>query len=328
MGKIAFAQPFIGEFGWEIITWAPYLRKLSNDYMHMIVSSFPGMEALYTGFHCPVEFVPHRHPGRALDWRDISTVDYDKPDLSAYTAPVDIIEPLKSYRLQGEYIRYGTPKKDKRFNILFHARNIQKARGKNWPASKWQMLADQFFNTASIGTKDDMHIPGTEDMRGIPLQALMDLIAGAQVVVGQSSGVMHLASMCGTRHVVWADQKTYFWETLDKRYKETWNPLGTEVDWIDTENWNPSPKEVAAAINRADEIPRPGKEFMENMKAALEGDHYLLAVGYPKDSKVYVTWEQKAFEGDVMNALRTIMDDWQKHERGNIAKGAGDTGWQ
>ena len=44
----------------------------------------------------------------------------------------------------------------------------------------------------------------------------MDIIAGAKVVVGVSSGIMHLAMACGTPVVVWGDSRTYFGEILEK----------------------------------------------------------------------------------------------------------------
>ena len=45
-----FAGPFIGEFGWELMFWHGWLRKLKEEVYpnsHFIVSSFPGREPLY-----------------------------------------------------------------------------------------------------------------------------------------------------------------------------------------------------------------------------------------------------------------------------------------
>ena len=39
-----FAGPFIGEFGWELMFWHGWLRKLKEEVYpnsHYIVSSFP-----------------------------------------------------------------------------------------------------------------------------------------------------------------------------------------------------------------------------------------------------------------------------------------------
>ena len=45
-----FAGPFIGEFGWELVFWHGWLRKIKREIYpdsYFIVSSFPGREPLY-----------------------------------------------------------------------------------------------------------------------------------------------------------------------------------------------------------------------------------------------------------------------------------------
>lgn len=279
MGKTAYAGPWIGELGWEIMVWQAYLRLMSHDLDKMIISTFPGMEALYTDFHCDVEFMPHDHPGRALEWRDTSMVA--TPDFTSYTAPVGFIKPIKQYRAEGEFVRYGTPK-SREIEILFHARGISKASFKNYPEQMWAEVASGFPKAASIGTERDHHIPGTEDRRGIPLQDLMDLIAGAQVVVGQSSGAMHLATLCGTRHVVWGDDKTYFSEPLEKRYRETWNPFGTPVTWVDCDNWRPPAEKIVSSM-LAGGRGAPVPSIIKVLKQATESGRYMVAIAYIKN---------------------------------------------
>ena len=42
---IIFAGPFVGEFGWELVFWHGWLRKIKKDLYpnsFFIVSSFPG----------------------------------------------------------------------------------------------------------------------------------------------------------------------------------------------------------------------------------------------------------------------------------------------
>ncbi len=275
MGKIAFAGPAIMEFGWEIMTWQSYLRKRSRDYDKMIISTFEGMEPLYTGFHCEVEFMPHKHPGRALDWRDTSMVElgFDIPE------DVETIAPIKQFKTEGEFVIYGTPFETD-VEVLFHARGIQKASFKNWSHAKWDTLVANFPKAASVGTAEDYHIPGTVDRRGIPLQDLMDTMASSQVIVGQSSGVMHLATLCGLRQVVWGDNKTHFSETLERRYKEIWNPFGTPVDWIETDAWNPEPNEVIQGMLDGTGGGRPSQKALNAIKAATTAGRYIIAIAY------------------------------------------------
>ena len=55
-----------GEFGWEVMSWAPICRKLALDYEQVIVSSFEGMGPLYADF--ATEFRPHDKTDRGLDY--------------------------------------------------------------------------------------------------------------------------------------------------------------------------------------------------------------------------------------------------------------------
>ena len=284
MGRIGHSI-YIGELGWEVMTLQAYLRKLSHEFDTIIISTFEGMEPLYEGMHCNIEFIPHRHPGRALDWRDTGMVEVDL-DRTKYTAPIETIEPLKQYRLEGEFIRYGTPS-DSGIEILFHALDIRKADFKNYPHDRWDEIATTFPKAASIGSKDDYHVSGTEDMRGIPLQELMDLISGAHVIVGGSSGVMHLATLCGTRQVVWGDNKTHFSETLEKRYRQTWNPFNTPVSWVETDAWRPEVDQVLSAILHGSEASRPTDSILKGLKAATDSGRYIISLAYlgDKDEK-------------------------------------------
>jgi ADP-heptose:LPS heptosyltransferase len=86
------------------------------------------------------------------------------------------------------------------------------------------------------------------DLRGIGMESLCDIISAARLVIGVSSGVMHLAAACGADLVVWGDDRTYYNETLEKRYKETWNPHHVNVQWIT--GWQPGPHIIINAIEK------------------------------------------------------------------------------
>lgn len=144
--------------------------------------------------------------------------------------------------MKGEYIKFGKPRHIA--DVLIHARGIRRGTDKNY--KRWDDI--KIPEAGYIGTHEDLCLNHTRDLRDIPLQDLMDVIAGAKVVIGGSSGVMHLAQMCGTPIICWADGRTYFGETLEKRYKETWNPLGSEVHWIPTPSWQPNPDDIFAEL--------------------------------------------------------------------------------
>ena len=215
--------PWHGEFGWEIMSWAPAARKLARRYDKVIVTSFEGMAPLYADF---AQFRSHGGTGRSLDY-------------------------IKNYKPDGEYYRYGRPGECAyQFDVLIHCRGIRRKSSINY--SRWdELLAitkKMPVTCACIGSQEDMRIGGLFDMRGLELQALMNQLSAARLVVGVSSGLMHLAAACGTDIVVWGDTKTRYWETLEKRYKATWNPFGVRVGWVDADDWNPDPEQIANTI--------------------------------------------------------------------------------
>jgi hypothetical protein len=282
------------------------------------------MEPLYEDF---AEFIPHQHKGRALDWRD--------PDLIEYQLPDDVTEhvhPIKQYRPGGEWRRFGTPRRESGADVLFHARGIRKAASKNYPPEHWYEIARMFPDSASIGTENDLHIPGTKDWRGLPLQTLMHMIASAEVVVGQSSGVMHLASLCDTRQVVWGDIKTYHHVTLDIRYKDHWNPFNTQVDWVPADNWDPEPHDVVAAILRGSVGLRPDRLLLDNMKSALASNRFMLACAYMKmvgkEDTLIATWQQHNFDGKFLEALTQFEKDFKKKQGIEDQKIGGASAWR
>jgi len=238
--KVAFFGPWYGEFGWELMTWQAYARNRAQEFDKVYVCSFPDMAPLYEDF---AEFIPHKHPTRALDWQDITGIEYSMPgDVTEH------VKPFKRYRVpEQKFIKFGEPTVSD-FDVLVHARGIKKGGHKNY--KKWlDVVAALGGNrVAAIGTAADFCFEGQTDLRGIPLKMLMQVIAGSKVVLGQSSGVMHLATLCDTPIVVWGDGKTYFGETLEKRYKETWNPFRSPVDFLVHNSWQPSVEDIVAAV--------------------------------------------------------------------------------
>jgi len=216
--------PWYGELGWEIMTWVPFCRKLSLNYDRVIASSFAEMAPLYEDF--VTEFRPHNGQNRSLDYP-------------------------KMYKVQGIHHRYGQPQNAQICQeVLIHARGIRRKSSINY--RQWPQLAERISGMALtsgfIGSQNDQYVAGFFDFRGIDLQKLMNRMARAKLVIGCSSGIMHLAAACGTNLVVWGDDRTYFWETLERRYKVTWNPFNVKVGWITANDWQPEPEEITKKI--------------------------------------------------------------------------------
>jgi hypothetical protein len=211
-----------GEFGWEICSWIPWIRKQSRQrrFERVICNTPAATWPLYADFATTIQ---KHETGRSLDYP-------------------------KRYRVNGEHVCYGKPKSD--YDLLIHCRGIRRKVNINY--RHWDELAGKLdpLRIASIGTAADGLFPGSSDARGTPLNELVDLMAGSLAVIGSSSGVMHLAAYCGTDLVVWADRRTYFGETLEKRYKKTWNPFAVQVRFIPADDWQPSPSRILNEIER------------------------------------------------------------------------------
>lgn len=269
-GDVGFLGPWIGEFGWELMSWQGWCRRIAKNFNKVYACSFPDMEYLYKDF---ATFIPHKHPKRQLDWKDVTQVEIELPN-----DVTQQVVPFKQYRVKEQsFVKFGWPGDREHLaksDILIHARGINKG-GKNYPIERWEVLVEKINETlesfgvvASIGSTSDMHIKGTTDCRGMALEALCNYISQARMIVGQSSGVMHLASLCGTPHIVWGDSRTYFGETLEQRYKTTWNPFHTPSHFIFDDNWDPNPEIVVQHLQMFDPLMQQKAEIAQ--KAALE----------------------------------------------------------
>jgi hypothetical protein len=139
-----------------------------------------------------------------------------------------------------EYIKYGDPTVvPKSYDVLIHARGTDKygTDFRNWPEFKWNDLVKYTgLSFASIGSEQGAyHIDNTDDLRGVSLEQLCGYMSASTMVLGPSSGPMHLASLCGTPHFVWSGDRPNV-----ERYEKYWNPLKTKVKILDhVHGWDP-----------------------------------------------------------------------------------------
>lgn len=260
-----FAGPWVGEFGWELMNWQGFVRKLSRRYARTIVCCPAGREALYADF--ATEIIPHRIRGIA----ECNVIHkLENPDelarvLALVPPGADHLKPLgyQPFSRQ-EFVRFGTPRPELRVDVLFHPRGRTFGTDRNWSPERWRallaILRARGLRVGCIGvraaTLDLAGLAGFEDVgtaipdwRDRPLSETLDVIASAGVVVGPSSGPMHLASLCGTPHVVWTDRARYArGRTNRDKYEGWWNPHGTPVTVLDEDGFDPDPVKVAEAV--------------------------------------------------------------------------------
>ncbi|MCP4651203.1 MAG: hypothetical protein GY853_14140 [PVC group bacterium] len=239
------------EFGWLLCTFIPAIRYKSRGYNRTVIVCDPEHRYLYQDF--ATDFVNYNKKIEGVGYYGWSPKKKLKMPrgISRKYPGAKIITPTKKICTDAPmvYYKYGKYNDKLHSDIIIHARSEAKfnREKRNWPIHHYVKLikklrAHRDLSVCSVGTKEGAHhIPGTLDLRGIPLEALCNRMASSSVVVGCSSGPLHLASLCGCPHVVWTDKKYQeaIKGTNKDRYKKLWNPFGTPVKVIDV-GWQPS----------------------------------------------------------------------------------------
>jgi len=254
--KVLFAGPWVGEFGWELMHWQGFLRKLAPSYEKVIVSCRAGQEALYSDF--AHEFVLHDVRGTA-DCNRLLVVD-NPQELSRVLALVpagaDHLRPLGAQPHERQiFRRFGERREVIATDILIHPRGRGHGSDRNWSRENWERMLDLVrplgLKIGCIGlTSATQELTGDfAEFRDRPLSESLDLIASTRLVVGPSSGPMHLASLCGTAHLVWTDRARYARGLTNRiKYEHTWNPHGAQAIVLDEWGFQPTPEIVAGEI--------------------------------------------------------------------------------
>lgn len=269
MSKKIIAGPWFGEIGWELLRWQGIFRNLAYKGYKIVMASRPGHEALYQDYiedYIGIEADPRGEPdgwklsGQVIRLQKALLDQYPGYKYMDPTTCVKIgVDPLGSGQ---KFIKYGQ-KSNIRFDIAIHARSTNKCGTdiRNWPVGNWNSLIEKLKNYnivligSSSGAISKFKIPkGRNPIKqsyiGASLGSTIDALASSRLVIGPSSGPMHLASLCGTPHLLWTDNK--FWGSCNgtnrDRYEKNWNPLGTKAIVLDHCNWQPTVDEVYTKI--------------------------------------------------------------------------------
>jgi len=281
---LVVAGPCVSEFGWELMEHQAYVRRLAKGAAAVVVCSTAGLEPLYADMR--LIYIPHTikcardgHKPRQATLSNSAELLRVQAAVQTHCSeakkrgqrvirldvsnskqkPIPISEQV--------FIKYGNASNaSATFKLVVHARNRNDTGpcgGDNYSLDNWMQLLELLAaaglissraQLASIGTKDAaMALPGTVDMRGLPLQQLMDVLAAAELVIGPSSGPMHLASLCGTPHFVWATDRhqAIIGKGNRERYMSYWNPLKTKAHVVlHPKGQQPSPVALAVAATK------------------------------------------------------------------------------
>lgn len=260
--KKLIAGPWVGEFGYFLFTWQARLRWLAhNEYEKVVVICRPGQECIFQDFASEIivwdKPLPDTAVGAGCPPAHLTFKDtYNEKGSDRFLPGKAIVKynwrhkiPVDPAFSQQEFIVFGDNTNTKGYDVILHVRSTTK-RGQGYKNNfdGWDFLLDNLKGSkvACIGTDHQSdHIPGTDDRRGIPLRELTTLMRSSKVLVGASSGPIHLAALCDLPHVTWVGRPILTkYRTALLRYREHWNPFKVPVRAIYNRTWNPAPQRV------------------------------------------------------------------------------------
>jgi len=263
--KKTFLAPWGGELGWEVATWIPYLR-LRSQKSNVIALCQKEHAYLYEDFAYNIIYCKWK--GSKDRW----LVNGKGPRLSiAFRKKYKkygLVKPraercMKGWK-KGLFFKYGQDSPEPGYDVLIHARNIKKndwidkacGRPHNMSRKKWEEvvahLKKKTSDIACIGTMDgSRHLSDITDLRGIPIKRLCGIMANSKLIIGESSGPMHLASHCGLPHVVISHSRTensINGNNNKGRYKRLWNPFNIPCSVVHHEKWSPPVEKIMKKV--------------------------------------------------------------------------------
>lgn len=252
--KTLVIGPATCELGWMLMTFNPYCRAIARGYDRVIVCCPRGEEHIW---EFATEFYTVSKPDRADRWLIKNGRPIKSPKALRIAYPnADFVVPNKKTCTSKKrlYKCFRNRPIISQPNVIIHARATLKYNqtNRNWPTSNFEKIVKAFPGVQfhSIGTQAD-YIKGTEDARNWQIGHLCSLLSEAKMIIGPSSGPMHLATLCKTPQIVWTGRKREkaIKGTNRDRYEQIWNPFNTGVKVIDKYGWNPPVEVVIKAMN-------------------------------------------------------------------------------
>jgi len=252
------AGPFVGEFGYELFAFQGHVRAMSRDFDSTIVYSRQESRHLYDDFvnkFVPVDVGSYNcdrfdciSGGKVHEpmWPDGIVTNFRVSNKGKTMAQLKALD----RHVPPEYVKYGSGKHNG--YVVVHARAISEGnahkRSRNWSGENWcslvSMLLNEGHNLVCVGSKQQsIALDGCQDLRGIELHKLCDILSGADCILGPSSGPMHLATLCGCPQLVWSYSRNRM------RYEQEWNPFSTPVCFYDRGDFDPTAYEIYQAFD-------------------------------------------------------------------------------
>lgn len=254
--------PWVGEFGWELFCWQAYIRSLKDilNAEEVVAITRPGRELLYSDF-AKVETMEvsgdaDMHLCKGVNIQSLINNLADRfpehlilPPFQAryYGTPVSMGFGGSTITINPKFVKLGDSPVEE-YPVILHARAREHRSQDNWSQENWDKvgayLTEKGISFACIGSLEESTlVSGAKDLRGLSISKSVNYLAGAKVIVGPSSGAIHLASLCGCSQLVWSGN-----DINKSRYETEWNPFKSEVQYLGS--WHPSTRKVIEELNK------------------------------------------------------------------------------
>jgi hypothetical protein len=270
MSRILVTAPYVGEIGWELLSWQGRVRRVftDGDYDRVIVLGSAGKAAFYDGMPLEYRNVDLGYlPGTAFEDRRVITTTNECVSTERLRQCVgDVVQStVLELTEQGDTAEVLWPEYN---GTLWscnepHQTFIQYQRPVvNQPAAPWVVLVQRTrsFGDENWSASDWAELQQRLEAQGVHTsvypcdsEAAITMLSGCDLAVGQTTGGMHLAMLCGCPILTWSfyDFLLWLWEITNRQRFETWwNPFGSPVILRDVRQL-PTPQSAADQVMRA-----------------------------------------------------------------------------
>lgn len=278
-----YCYPCPGELGWQLFNWQPHVRyHLSHDTFDQIIAHVRrGYEFLFNFASDirPFDYHPHdvecnafylnRSQAYQTYHEHLQQCDIEVDQLRRADHDVHVVRlPASRYRMHvfgqrmfsdlGKQLR---PEAQETWNNFLgtgrfatvHVRRLRRAIEKNTRPRDYDIvqrgLEEHGFKVVIVGCDDaidEFPVSGIDLRNQTNLEDLTAIFLRSEVVVGSSSGPMHLASLAKVPHIVWGGGRA----DIGPRYLRDWNPFHTPVQYLGTSFDLSSEADFTAALRK------------------------------------------------------------------------------
>jgi hypothetical protein len=271
--KVLAAGPFFGELGWECFSWQPLVRNAwrKGNYTRCIVYTcrkssgllYPFAEmrsiAIPGGNQPSCNHLLHTGGLKAI--RDVEkrlkeSLGRELTNFrQLFTSKLAVHEPYYSRGMHTKVLpndpfKYKIDEPGPVITVCARDKRCGgKAATRNWPFEKWEKLLTELREMGTVvvvgkvakGGGWPHNMEGIIDLtNGTSINDCIDIFHQSDLVLGGSTGTLHLASRCGIDHLVWGTKRN------KKRFLETnWHDANCHVV---TGGHNPSVSKIVDVV--------------------------------------------------------------------------------